>query len=131
MYDAAAREFLQKALIARLSVIDGEGYPHSVPVWFMLDGDDIVFITERSTRKVQHALRNPRGAVVIGGEPGDGAGYLIKGDLSLEEDPEHTWTETVTYHYEPEEDAARDVAAWAVLDMVILRLRPRRVIKVS
>ena len=130
MFDAAAREFLEKPLIARLCVIDAAGYPHSVPVWFMLDGDDIIFITERGTRKVQYALRNPKGAVVIGGDTGDDAGYLIKGDLSLEEDPEHAWTRVVTYHYEEEERAARDVAAWAVLDMTVLRLRVRRVIKV-
>jgi nitroimidazol reductase NimA-like FMN-containing flavoprotein (pyridoxamine 5'-phosphate oxidase superfamily) len=130
MFDAAAREFLQKTLIARLAVIDPEGYPHVVPVWFMLDGDDIVFITERGTRKVQHALHIPKGAVVIGGDSGDGAGYLIKGDLSLEEDPDRYWTRTLTYRYEEEAQAARDVAAWAVLDMVILRLRARRVIKV-
>ena len=130
MFDATAREFLQRPLIARLAVIDPEGYPHSVPVWFMLDGDDIIFITERGTRKVGYALRNPKGAVVIGGDSGDDAGYLIKGDLSLEEDPDHEWTRVVTYRYEDEERAARDVAAWAVLDMTVLRLRVRRVIKV-
>lgn len=131
MFDAAAREFLQKALIARLSVIDPEGYPHTVPVWFKLDGDDIIVITERGTRKVQHALRNPQGAVAIGGDAGDGAGYLIKGDLSLEEDPDRAWTRALTFHYEEPEQAAKDVAAWSDLDMVILRLRPRRVIKVA
>ncbi|MCZ7611766.1 MAG: pyridoxamine 5'-phosphate oxidase family protein [Ignavibacterium sp.] len=53
-YDDAARTLLDKPLIARLSVVDPDGYPHTVPVWFMRDGDDLVFISVRSTRKVSY-----------------------------------------------------------------------------
>jgi PPOX class probable F420-dependent enzyme len=130
MFDAAAREFLQKTLIARLSVIDPDGYPHTVPVWFKLDGDEIIVITERGTRKVGYALRNPKGSIVIGGDAGDGAGYLIKGDLRLEEDSDRAWMRHLTNLYEDGDQAAKDIAAWTELDMVVLRLTPRRVIKV-
>ena len=41
MLDETVREFLQKPLIARLATIDGNGYPHTVPLWFDVDGDDI------------------------------------------------------------------------------------------
>jgi general stress protein 26 len=125
------RTFLQKPLIARLSVIDSEGYPHTVPVWYLLDGDDIVMISEQSTRKVHYARQNPKGAVVIGGEAGDGGGYLLKGELSIEDDPDDIWTKRLTYHYESEDQAAKDVAAWADLDIIVLRLKPHRVLKVG
>ncbi len=131
MFDDVAREFLQKALIARLSVIDPEGYPHTVPVWFMLDGDDIIFISTRDTRKVAYIQRNSKAAVTIGGDSDDGGGYLIKGEIGVEEDPDLAWMRKVTYHYEEPEKAAQDCADWADLDMIILRLRPRRVIKVA
>lgn len=126
-----ARAFLQRPLIARLSVIDPDGYPHTVPVWYLLDGDDIVMISEQSTRKVRYARQNPKGAVVIGGDSGDGSGYLLKGDLSIEADPDDVWTKRLTYHYESEEQAARDVAAWADLDIIVIRLKPNKVIKVA
>jgi general stress protein 26 len=131
MFDNAAREFLQKTLIARLSVIDPEGYPHTVPVWFMLEGDDIIFIAERSTRKVGYIQHNSKAAVTIGGDSEDGGGYLIKGEIAMEEDPGLAWMRKVTYHYEEPEQAAKDCADWAELDMIVLRLRPRRVIKVA
>lgn len=129
MFDETARAFLQKPLIARLSVIDPEGYPHTVAVWYLLDGDDVVFISVRSTRKVDYLIANPKGSVSIGGADGDGGGYLIKGDFVIEPDPDDVWTKKLCYHYEPPEKAAADVADWAELDIILLRLKPKKVIK--
>ena len=130
MFTDTIREFLQKPLIARMSTIDEEGYPHTVPVWFALDGDDLVIISVRQTRKVSHIQANPKGSVTIGGDPGNGAGYLIKGDFSIEPDPDATWTRKLTYRYESPEQAEKDIAAWADLDMIVLRLKPKVVLKV-
>ncbi len=131
MFDERARALLQRPLIARMSTVGPDGYPHTVPVWYMLDGDNIVIIAERSTRKVRHILANPKGAIAIGGDSGDGGGYLIKGDFSIEEDPDDTWVRRLTYHYEDPEQAAKDVAAWAELDIIVIRMKPRVVLKVA
>lgn len=131
LFDERARAVLEKPLIARLSVIDPDGYPHTVPVWFMLDGDDIVFISDRDTRKVDYLSANPKGAVVVGGEPDDGGGYLIKGDVVIEPDPHDEWVRRLTYRYEEPAQAEKDIAAWADLDIIVLRLKPRKVIQVA
>jgi hypothetical protein len=131
MFDDTVREFLRKPLVARLSVIDTEGYPHTVPVWFKLDGDYLVVLSERGTRKVGYVAANPKGAITVGGDSDDEGGYLIKGDFVIEPDPDDAWVKKVTYHYEEPEKAAHDVADWADLDIIVLRLKPRRVIKVA
>ncbi|MCL4303357.1 MAG: pyridoxamine 5'-phosphate oxidase family protein [Anaerolineae bacterium] len=130
MLTATIREFLQKPLVARMSTLDPDGYPHTVPVWFMLDGDDLVVISVSSTRKVGHIKANPKGAIAIGGDPVDGGGYLIKGEFSIEADPEDAWVRKLTHHYEPPEQAEKDIAAWADLDIIVLRLKPKVVLKV-
>jgi PPOX class probable F420-dependent enzyme len=130
MLDDSARAFLQKPLIARMSTVGPDGYPHTVPVWFKLDGDDIVVISTRDTRKVQHILANPKGAVTVGGDPGDGAGYLLQGDFSVEEDPGLAWMKTLTRYYEDAEQAEKDIAAWSDLDMIVIRLKLKRAVKV-
>lgn len=130
MLTASIREFLQKPLIARMSTIDPDGYPHTVPVWFGLDGDDIVIISVRDTRKVSHIQANPKGAVTIGGDPADSAGYLIKGEFLIEADPDDAWVRQLTYRYEAPEQAEKDIAAWADLDIIVLRLKPKVVLKV-
>jgi general stress protein 26 len=130
VFDDAARTFLKKPLIARMSTVDAEGFPHTVPVWFLLDGDDLLAISERSTRKIGHVLANPKGSMCIGGQPGDGGGYLVKGTWSVEEDPGKAWQRRITHHYEDEAQAEKDLAAWADLDIIVLRLKPVKVLKV-
>jgi hypothetical protein len=97
----------------------------------MLDGDDIIFGSDRGERKVRNALANPKGAVVIGGEPAtDEAGYMIQGDLSVEDDADHTLLRRILRRYETEEDTASLAAEWAESDTVVIRLKPRSVIRV-
>lgn len=131
MFDSATREFLQKPFVARLSTIDPNGYPHTVPLWFDLDGDDIVIISDRNTRKVEHIARDPKGCIQIGGDTGDSAGYQFKGELSIEPDPEYRWLRQVTLRYEQGEQAEKDIELWrTTLDMIIIRMKVKRAIKV-
>lgn len=130
MFNVNVRDFLQRPLLARISTIDPEGYPHTVPVWFMLDGDEIVITSVRNTRKIGYIQANPKGAIVIGGEPADGGGYLIKGDFAVEEDPGLEWMKRLTYHYEDKEQAEKDIAEWSLLDMCLIRIKPKTILKV-
>ena len=124
------REFLQKPLTARMSTIDPHGYPHTVPVWFAPDGDELVVISVSTTQKVAHLRVNPKGAITIGGDADDGGGYLLKGDFSLEADPDDAWVKRMVYRYEAPEQAEKDIAEWADLDIIVLRLKPTAVLKV-
>ncbi|MCB9451511.1 MAG: pyridoxamine 5'-phosphate oxidase family protein [Anaerolineaceae bacterium] len=130
MLTDSVREFLKKPLLARISTIDREGYPHTVPVWFDVDGDDIILISVRNTAKIDYIQANPKGAVTIGGDTGDGGGYLIKGTMTVEEDPGLRWLKQVTHRYESGEQAEKDIAEWSKLDMAIIRLKPTKVLKV-
>ncbi len=121
------RQFLRQPRTARLATIGPDGYPHIIPIWFMLDGDDLVFGSDRDNRKVRNALANPKGAVVIGGEPEtDDAGYMIQGDLAIEEDPRRILLRRMMRRYEAGEEAED----WMQADMIVIRLKPRKVIRV-
>lgn len=97
----------------------------------MLDGDDLIFGSDRKNRKVKNALSNPKGAAIIGGErTADDAGYMIQGDLSIEDDADHDVTRRLLYRYETEEEAERNLAEWENSDIVLIRLRPKAVIRV-
>ncbi len=129
MFTDEIRAFLQKPLIARMSTIDPDGWPHTVPVWFMLDGDEIAIISVRQTAKIGHIQANPKGAVQVGGD--DSAGYMLKGTFRIEEDPDRAWMKKLTYHYESGEKAEKDIADWTPLDMIVLRFTPKSVFKVA
>jgi hypothetical protein len=122
MIDDAAREVLQKPLIARLATMGSDGYPHNVPLWFLLDGDDI--------RKVRNVQAIPKATLSVGGDDLNGSGYMVKADVVVEEDAGHVVTERITYHYETADDARRLLKQWENDDIIVLRLKPTKVIKV-
>lgn len=132
MFMSGVRDFLEQPLVARMSVIDDRGYPHSVPVAYMLDGDDVVITSIRGTRKEDYIRANPKGALVVGGDFSDAAGYLLKGTFSIHEDPGFKWIERTIRHYnqgDPER-IERNLSEYTQKDMIVLRLRVQRVIKV-
>lgn len=133
MLDDTLREFLRQPWTARVTTVDADGYPHTVPIWFMLDGDDIVMATSPDSRKVRNIRANPKGAVVIGGEPigkhtGYTPGYLFQGDFVIEADPENAWIIRIAHHYRDDERIMQDIAEWGSHD--VIRLKIRNVIKV-
>ena len=113
-----------------MSVIDCAGYPHTVPVCFVMDGDDLIITTVRDTRKVDFIRANPKGAITVGGDFADGAGYTLKGEFRIEEDPGLQWLKRTSYHYAEGEDAERSFARFAQKDMIVLRFLPAQIIKV-
>ena len=124
MFDDEARAFLSQPRVARISTLGSNGYPNTVPVWFGLDGDEVVVVSERRLQKVRNLQRNPKGAVQVGGDSGDEAGYLIRGEFTIADDVGHAVTNRLTYHYEDKATADQHVAEWADLDMVVLRMKP-------
>lgn len=125
------RRFLSKPRVARVCTLGADGYPHVVPMYFMLQGDDIIFGSDRDERKVRNALAYPKGAVVIGGDPDrDRAGYMIQGDLAVEQDPDHVILPKLLRRYESKKEAEGHLAEWAESDTVVIRLKPKRVIRV-
>jgi hypothetical protein len=127
----SVRRFLNAPRIARLCTVGPGGYPHVVPIYFMRDGDEIIFGSDNGEQKVRNALRNPKGAVAIGGEPGpDEAGYLIQGDLTVENCPDRALVGKMLYRYETKKEADAHLAEWMNSDMVLLRLKPKKVIRV-
>lgn len=131
MLSREVREFLRKPRVARLATIGSDGYPHIVPIYFMLNGDDILFGSDRDNRKVRNALTNPKGAVVVGGEPAtDEAGYMIQGNLTIEDDKDHSMARRMLCRYGSKEKAEKTLAAWVNSDLVTIRLKPKFVIRV-
>jgi PPOX class probable F420-dependent enzyme len=131
MFNDQLRDLLTQPVIARFSTVRPDGYPHTVPVWFFLEGDDLLVFALSETRKVKNALANPKGCLSIGGDPPSSPGYLIDGDLTVEDDPDHVVAARITRHYEPPEEAEADLAAWRDETFSVLRLKPKRVVKVS
>jgi PPOX class probable F420-dependent enzyme len=60
------RTFLMRGTpSAILATTRADGRPHAVPVWFVLDGEDILMNVGEATAKCVHVKRDPRVSVVV------------------------------------------------------------------
>jgi PPOX class probable F420-dependent enzyme len=71
---------------AKVATTMKDGHPHVMPVWFVLDGDDVVFTTGEGSAKARHLRRDPRAALVVDDENPPFAFVHIRGPATLSED---------------------------------------------
>jgi general stress protein 26 len=106
--------FLQQTLVARLTSIRLDGYPHTTPLWYVWDGEALWFEIGAGARPRQH-LRNLRQnsklCVMIDrdarperGGVFDAQGMLMRGTVELSTD------ETL------QEEVSRQVLTWYIGD---------------
>lgn len=59
------KKFLEKPNVAVLATISPSGRPQATPVWFLLDGDEILMNTSQGRAKLRNVQADPRVAVTI------------------------------------------------------------------
>lgn len=124
------RDFLDQPRLAYLSTIDSAGFPHTVPVWFDVAGDDLIFPTMADRVRLKHIAANPNGAAAIGGNPSEGEGYLLKGALRIEDDDQALRHALIRRYITDAQQAEEFIAMVDQAPYVLVRLAPARVIKV-
>ena len=58
------QDFLNHRKTIVLSTIDGKGYPHSVAMWYVMEGGDVLMTTFAKSQKVVNVRRNPKVALM-------------------------------------------------------------------
>ena len=69
---------------AKVATVSKDGRPMVVPVWFDLDGDEIVFETDDSSAKARNLEANPHVAICVDDESFPFAFVSIRGRARLE-----------------------------------------------
>ena len=72
----------------KLSTVRADGSPHVTPVWFLLDGDDIVLTTEKDGVKGRNLARDGRFALCVDEDRPPYAFVLLQGCTETCDDPE-------------------------------------------
>ncbi len=109
MSDPEARAFLEAGTrTAKLATVRADGRPHVVPVWFLLDGDDLLFNTGADTAKASAIRRDGRVALCVDDERFPYAYVLVEGDATLSDDlaAVREWAERIAARYVGDDRAA-------------------------
>jgi PPOX class probable F420-dependent enzyme len=70
----------------KVATVRADGRPHVAPIWFALDGKDLVFTTGTESVKGRTLRRDPRLALVVDLEAPPYAFVLVEGTATLSED---------------------------------------------
>ncbi|MCL1593855.1 MAG: PPOX class F420-dependent oxidoreductase [Actinomycetia bacterium] len=77
----------QGAPTGHLATTREDGRPHVAPIWFIIDGDDVVFNTGSSSVKGRNLAREGRAAITVDDPQPPFAYVIAEGPVIISEDP--------------------------------------------
>jgi PPOX class probable F420-dependent enzyme len=110
---------------AQLSTVRADGSPHIAPLWFLLDGRDLVFTTEKDTVKGHNLLRDDRAAMCADDERPPYSFVMLSGRVKISEDPGQLliWATSIAARYMGPERAREFGERNSVVGMLLVRMR--------
>jgi len=115
---------------AKVATSGPDGRPHVMPVWFALDGDDVVFTTWGDSVKGRNLRHDPRAAIVVDDEVAPFAFVHIRGRVTLSENLDELlrFATAIASRYMGVDRAEEFGRRNAVPGELLVHLRPDRVI---
>ena len=125
------RAFLQQGTrTAKVGVARRDGQPYVLPVWFVLDGDEVVFTTGADTVRGRALRRDGRISVCVDEEVAPYAFVRINGHVRLSQDPAQLrdWAQRIATRYMGEGLADRYAERNAVPGELLVHVIPEEVV---
>lgn len=118
---------------AALATVRADGRPHVAPVWFTLDGDDLLFNTGQDTVKGANLRRDGRVALMVDDEEPPFAFVSIEGEVSLSDDLDtmRYWATRIAARYMGEDQAEAYGKRNAVAGELLVRVHPTKIVAMS
>lgn len=108
MTQTEAYEFLATGTrTGKLATVRADGRPHVAPIWFVLDGDDLIFNTWHASVKGKNLLRDGRISLTVDEEIAPYAFVMIEGTVEISQDPAENlkWATRIGARYMGEDQA--------------------------
>lgn len=131
MTEARRRAFLQEGTrTAKLATIMPDGRPHVTPVWFVLDGDEVICTTWHTSAKARSLRHDPRVSLCVDDDTPPFAFVMLEGTASVSTDLAQLrhWTTQIGARYMGADRAEEFGARNGVEGELLLRIRPSRII---
>jgi PPOX class probable F420-dependent enzyme len=126
------RDFLlaTPARTGKLALVRSDGQPIVAPVWYDLDGDDLLFNTGAETAKGRILRRDPRVALCVDDERPPFSFVTLHGEATLSDDlaEVRAWAERIAARYMGPERGAEYGARNGVPGELLVRVRPTRIL---
>jgi PPOX class probable F420-dependent enzyme len=128
------RELLERQRIVVVSSLGPRGWPHSMPLWYVLRDGDIWIYTYAKSQKVRNLERDPRATLMVetGHEYFELRGVEIEAEAEIHRDLETTFEVgkelTIRYGQGAEiDDATAGALRGPARKRVAIHFRPKRI----
>ena len=132
MSKAEAYEFLAKGTrTGKLATVREDGRPHVAPIWFVLDGDDLIFNTWHESVKGKNLVRDGRIALTVDEEVAPYAFVIVEGTVEItENDPAESlkWATRIGARYMGEDQAEAFGKRNSVPGELLLRIKVDKIV---
>ena len=114
----------------KLTTVRADGRPHVVPIWFVMDGDTLIFNTGESSVKAINMRRDARVAICVDDETPPYAYAMVEGTATLtDNDPDLLlWSTRIGGRYMGEARAEEYGRRNGVPGELLVRITPTKVI---
>jgi len=124
----AERDFLHETRVAVLGTTNADGSAHLTVMWYVLEGDEIMFNTAAGRRKPENLARDPRASLIVP----DGYRFVrVDGTVRANDDQAVAQADIrklAFHYYQSEERVQQSVeATWAKQHRITYRMRATRV----
>ncbi|MDX2591005.1 MULTISPECIES: PPOX class F420-dependent oxidoreductase [Streptomyces] len=133
MTDEEWRAFVSNGTrTGKLSTVSADGSPHVAPIWFLLDGDELVFNTGKETVKGRNLARDGRVALCVDDDRPPFHFVVLTGQARLSEelDEVRLWATRIAARYMGEERAEEYGARNGVPGELLVRVAVDKVVAV-
>ncbi len=130
MSEAEVTAFLTEGTrTAKISTVRADGRAHVAPVWFVLDGSDLVFTTFHGTVKGRNLRRDPRVCICVEDDRPPFSFVIIDGTATISEDPAEAlhWATVVAGRYFGADQAEAVGRRNAVPGELVVRVTPTKI----
>lgn len=126
------RHFLiEKPRTGKIAIVRKDGRPHVTPIWFVLDGENLVFTTWHESVKAHNLRRDPQVTICVDDEQPPYAYVIVEGTVEfLTVTPEERieWVTRIARRYLGDELAEAFGKRNGVEGEHILRVTPTNVV---
>jgi PPOX class probable F420-dependent enzyme len=134
MTESEWKDFVsQGTRTGKLATTRKDGRPHVMPIWFLLDGDELVFNTGASTVKGRTLTRTGQASLCVDDETPPFSFVTVSGPVTISTDPDELLDSAtrIAARYIGAERAEEFGKRNAVEGELVVRLRAEHVVAVS
>lgn len=114
----------------KLATVRDDGRPHVVPIWFVMDGDKLVFNTGELSVKARNMKRDPRVSLSVDDQKPPYSFVTVEGTVSFSEDPDQLlhWATRIGGRYMGEDQTEAFGKRNAVKGELLVIIHPKKII---